>query len=91
MRHLHRRLQKIEKSRHRDSLPALAMGRMCFYCGKIVTLDDDAECGHHELLPDAMVRLCLRHVIGPDGEPVPPLPGVHRTINVKHSITQNAV
>jgi len=88
MKMFHRRLLKIEKSRNRDLLPTLAAGRMCYHCGAIVTIDDDAECGHHELLPDAMMRLVMQHVIGEDGLPQPPIPGVTRTIHVKHDIGQ---
>ena len=88
MKQLHRRLLKIEKSRNRDLLPALAMGKMCFFCGSIIEVDDDNECGSHSLLPDAMHRIVLRHIVGEDGDPLPPIPGVHRTIRVKHEIGQ---
>jgi len=91
MKMFHRRLSQIEKSRRRDNLPALAMGKMCYHCGAIITLDDESPCGHHELLPDAMMRLVMQHVIGEDGDPQPPIPGVTRTIRVRHEIGATAV
>jgi len=90
MKMFHRRLSQIEKSRRRDNLPALAMGKMCYHCGTIITIDDENPCGHHELLPDAMMQLVLQHVIGEDGEPVAPTPGCTRTIRITHEIGQNA-
>jgi len=91
MNRLLSRIKKVEKSRHRDILPALAMGQMCFHCGAIVTIDDENPCGHHSLLPDATCRLVMQHIIGSDGLPTPPIPGCTKTIRVRHEIGVNVV
>jgi len=91
MKMLHKRLLKIEKSRRLDNLPALAMGKMCYHCGAIVTIDDENPCGSHELLPDAMCRLVMQHIIGEDGEPLPPIKGVTKTIRIRHEVGQTVL